>query len=42
MSDFSLRLIAVLGNHFSLLENKTALAEAPNRVLAMHCDRKML
>ncbi|WP_350304365.1 amino acid adenylation domain-containing protein [Photorhabdus viridis] len=43
--DSSLRLIAVPGNHFSLLENnenKIALARALNEALTMHCDGEAL
>ncbi|WP_207631941.1 hypothetical protein [Photorhabdus sp. RW14-46] len=42
MPDTSLELIAIPGNHFSLLEdneNKTALAQALNRVLAISFER---
>uniref|UniRef100_UPI0036D7ADF7 thioesterase domain-containing protein n=1 Tax=Photorhabdus sp. RM323S TaxID=3342828 RepID=UPI0036D7ADF7 len=45
ISDTSLKLIAIPGNHFSLLEeneNKAALAQAMNRVLAINCDREVL
>ncbi|WP_387465803.1 amino acid adenylation domain-containing protein [Photorhabdus sp. RM323S] len=45
ISDSSLQLIAVPGNHFSLLEdneNKTVLAQALNRALTMHCDGEAL
>ncbi|WP_434524334.1 amino acid adenylation domain-containing protein [Photorhabdus asymbiotica] len=41
MPEASLRLIAVPGNHFSLLEeseNRIALAQALNMALAIHCD----
>ncbi len=43
MPDASLELIAIPGNHFSLLEddeNKTALAQAVNRMLAISCDEE--
>ncbi|WP_181573576.1 hypothetical protein [Photorhabdus laumondii] len=42
MPNTYLELIAIPGNHFSLLEdneNKTALAQALNRVLAMSFER---
>ncbi|TDB44205.1 thioesterase domain-containing protein, partial [Photorhabdus luminescens] len=45
MPDTSLELIAIPGNHFSLLEdheNKTALAQALNRVLAISFEREMV
>ncbi|EQB98714.1 hypothetical protein LGZ99_19105 [Photorhabdus temperata] len=45
MPDSSLRLIVIPGNHFSLLahnENKTVLAQALDRELAMHCDGESL
>ncbi|WP_350307341.1 hypothetical protein [Photorhabdus viridis] len=45
MPDFLLRLIVIPGNHFSLLENnenKTVLAQALDRALAMHCDGESL
>ncbi|WP_387468079.1 hypothetical protein [Photorhabdus sp. RM323S] len=45
MPDFSLRLIVIPGNHFSLLEeneNKAALAQVLNRALAIHCDGEVL
>ncbi|WP_455710256.1 non-ribosomal peptide synthase/polyketide synthase [Photorhabdus luminescens] len=43
MSDTSLELIAIPGDHFSLLEddeNKTALAQALNRALVISCDEE--
>ncbi|MCA6221756.1 non-ribosomal peptide synthetase, partial [Photorhabdus antumapuensis] len=43
MSDTSLELIAIPGNHFSLLEddeNKTVLAQALNRALVISCDEE--
>ncbi|ETS29291.1 thioesterase of type I polyketide synthase or non-ribosomal peptide synthase like protein [Photorhabdus khanii NC19] len=45
MPDSSLQLMAISGNHFSLLEDKEhrmALAQALNKALAIHCDRGTL
>ncbi len=45
MPDLSLRLIAVPGNHFSLLEdneNRISLAQAINRALAISCGGEVL
>ncbi|WP_350304366.1 amino acid adenylation domain-containing protein, partial [Photorhabdus viridis] len=45
MPDSSLQLIAISGDHFSLLEDKEhriALAHALNEALAIHCDEEIL